>query len=76
MIMLESSPQNPNLIIKAPTLGLTPRFGERPRRFQGILIDSWEVKDTGIWVVVKIRVPFCVPIIIRHPLFRVPKKGP
>ena len=28
------------------------------------------------WVVVKIRVPFWVPIIIRHLLLRVPKKGP
>ena len=29
-----------------------------------------------IWVVVKIMVSFWVPIIIRHLLFRVPKKGP
>ena len=29
-----------------------------------------------IRVVVKIMVPFWVPIIIRHLLFRVPKKGP
>ena len=29
-----------------------------------------------IWVVVKIMVPFWVPIIIRHLIFRVPKKGP
>ena len=29
-----------------------------------------------IWVVVKIKVPFWVPIIVRHLLFRVPKKGP
>ena len=29
-----------------------------------------------IWVVVKIMVPFWVPNIIRHLLFRVPKKGP
>ena len=28
-----------------------------------------------MWVVVKIMVPFWVPIIIRHLLFRVPKKG-
>ena len=27
------------------------------------------------WVVVKIMVPFWIPIIIRHLLFRVPKKG-
>ena len=28
------------------------------------------------WAVVKIRVPFRVPIIIRHLIFRIPKKGP
>ena len=28
------------------------------------------------WVVVKIMVPFWVPNIIRHLLFRVPKEGP
>ena len=30
----------------------------------------------GIWVIVKIMVPVWVPIIIRHLLFKVPKKGP
>ena len=29
-----------------------------------------------IWVVAKIMVPFWIPIIIRHLIFRVPKKGP
>ena len=29
-----------------------------------------------LWEVVKIMVPFWVPIIIRHLLFTVPKKGP
>ena len=29
----------------------------------------------GIWVVVKIMVPFWIPIIIRPLIFRVPKKG-
>ena len=29
-----------------------------------------------IWVVVKIMVPFWVPNIIRHLIFRVPEKGP
>ena len=29
-----------------------------------------------IWVVVKNMVPFWIPIIIRHLIFRVPKKGP
>ena len=28
-----------------------------------------------IWVVVEIVVPFWIPIIIRHLIFRVPKKG-
>ena len=28
-----------------------------------------------IWVVVKIMVPFWVPIIIRHPILMVPQKG-
>ena len=32
--------------------------------------------EAVIWVVVKIKVLFWVPIIIRHLLFRVPKKGP
>ena len=30
----------------------------------------------GIWVVVKIMVPFWAPTIIRHLIFRVSKKGP
>ena len=30
----------------------------------------------GIWVVVKIMVPFWVLIILQHLIFRVPKKGP
>ena len=33
-------------------------------------------EDKPIGVVVKIMVPFWIPIIIRHPIFRVPKKGP
>ena len=31
---------------------------------------------SNAWVVVKIMLPFWVLVIIRHPLFRVPKKGP
>ena len=34
------------------------------------------IGSISTWVVVKIMVPFWVPIIIRHLLFRVPKKGP
>ena len=30
----------------------------------------------NMWVVVKIMVPFWVPNVVRHLLFRVPKKGP
>ena len=30
----------------------------------------------GMWVVVKIMVPFWVPGIVRHLIFRVPKKEP
>ena len=30
----------------------------------------------SIWVVVKIMVPFWVPILVRHLISRVPKKGP
>ena len=35
----------------------------------------WIPLEFEIWVVVKIMVPFWVPIIIRHLLFRVPKRG-
>ena len=31
--------------------------------------------SVDIWLVVKIMVPFWIPIIIRHLIFRVPKKG-
>ena len=30
----------------------------------------------SLWVVVKIMIPFGIPIIIRHLIFRVPEKGP
>ena len=30
----------------------------------------------SIWVVFKIMVPFWIPILIRHLIFRVAKKGP
>ena len=38
--------------------------------------DDMECAASGTWVVVKIMVPFWVPFIIRHLIFRVPKKGP
>ena len=39
---------------------------------------SWGCQDIYIyiWVVVKIMVPFWVPIIVRHLIFKVPIKGP
>ena len=35
-----------------------------------------EVSRAAIWVVVKIMGPFWISFIIRHLIFRVPKKGP
>ena len=35
-----------------------------------------ELVKLASWVVVKIMVRFGVPIIIRHLIFRVPKRGP
>ena len=40
------------------------------------LRDSCTDNPQLLWVVVKIVVPFWVPIIIRHLIFKVPKKGP
>ena len=40
--------------------------------FQG----SGSFGEFSIWVVVKIMVPFWIPIIIRQLIYRVPKKGP
>ena len=38
--------------------------------------NSFGSLKNGKWVVVKILVPFRIPIIIRHLIFRVPKKEP
>ena len=38
--------------------------------------DVYICRCRGIWVVVKIMVPFWIPSIIRPLIFRVPKKGP
>ena len=35
-----------------------------------------QLQGLHVWVVVKIVVPFGFPIIVRHLIFRVPKKGP
>ena len=52
----------------------------RPVRVRGggvnALRGAENTEPGHIWVVVKIMAPFWVPIIIRHLLFRVPKKGP
>ena len=42
-------------------------------------VSFWECvgrHEESKWVVVKIMVPFWVPIIVRHLIFRVPKKEP
>ena len=41
--------------------------------------EPWDVEKTlynPIWAVVKIMVPFWIPAIIRHLIFRVPKTEP
>ena len=38
--------------------------------------DDASAHSKCMWVVVKIMVPFWIPIIIRHLIFMVPKKGP
>ena len=49
---------------------------EPSRVVHGVSIRFRTIQSSAMWVVVKIMVPFWVPIIIRHLLFRVPKKGP
>ena len=41
-----------------------------------VFIISHLIVQATIWVVVNIRVPFGVPTILRHLVFRGPKKGP
>ena len=47
-------------------------FGHAPEQSRGHPKPNAE----SIWVVVKIMVPFWIPVIIRHLIFRVPNKGP
>ena len=56
--------------------------GEK-RPYEGLALQAGNrqtMRPTGppgiIWVVVKIMVPFWVPIIIRHLIFSVPETGP
>ena len=78
------------LIVELPAIGLGSRdLGFQVRllfTWLGYLESVLTTYDTTMkspclatsdtWVVVKIMVPFWVPIIIRHLIFRVPKKGP
>ena len=58
-------------------LGTKVYRGEAPENFGSSARQEMKgLKDEVIRVVVKIMVPFWVPIIIRHLFFRVPKKGP
>ena len=45
-------------------------------RVYGVEVQAFRDSRITIWVVVKNRVPFGVPNIVRHLIFRVPKKGP
>ena len=42
----------------------------------GLLVKGWGSIILFMWVVVKVMVPFWIPIIVQHLMFRVPKKGP
>ena len=52
-----------------------PQFPSRCASKKNQWHSSIALLEFSIWVVVKIMVPFWVPIIIRHLLFRVPKIG-
>ena len=52
---------------------------ENSKRIMGVFLGDVTThlfREAFIWVVVKIMVPFCVPIVMRLRIFRVPKKGP
>ena len=55
---------------------LGPRGCDLGARVHGLEFRVLEFRFLFIQGGVKIRVPFQVPIIIQHLLFRVPKKGP
>ena len=50
-------------------------YNRKPLSICGPWINP-QAKKPLMWVVVKIMVPFWALIIIRHLIFRVPKKGP
>ena len=53
--------------------------GIRVHKLRGLKLNALKQCFRGartlIWVVVKIMIPFWIPIIIRHLIFRVPEKG-
>ena len=55
---------------------MLPALSYKPRilKFQGQMYYSLNSLKGVIWVVVKIMVPFGIPIIVRHLIFRVSKK--
>ena len=57
------------------TSTLQVSFGNEGAQVQLRSSDS-VTKPLNTWVVVKIMVPFWVPNIVRHLLFRVPQQGP
>ena len=65
--MAVSETRGPQLLILSSTLN---------KRILVIRSPKSGISETPIWVVVKIRVPFWVLIIIRHLIYRAPKKGP
>ena len=85
LILIDSYTRNPFLLIKGPDILLLHRsdWGASPGFWFGAseatslkngLPFQGSISDT--WVVVKIMVPFWVPNIVRHLLFRVPQKEP
>ena len=49
--------------------------GPKTRVYRGVKRGMGTTSYITIWVVVEIMVPFRIPIIIRHLIFRVPKEG-
>ena len=62
------------LILGKESLAMTDLDGDKGRRCK--LGKPGSCNLVLMWVVVKIMVLFWVPIIVRHLIFRVPKKGP
>ena len=67
----ELSSTRPTYVSHSMTAAATAPAGMLTRWMFQVLSDLID-----LWVVVKIMGPFWIPIIIRHLIFRVPKKGP